>query len=375
VTRLLILTKSLGRGGAEQLLVDTVATADRSRFDIEVAYVLRSEDELADALRRLGVVVHCLGARGNWDPSWLVALGRLLHSGRYDVVHAHLPYAAAPVPVLTRVPGTGRPVLVYTEHSLWEKTAAPVRAALGATIGHYDAVIAVSDACFDALPPPARARGRVIVHGVDQDVTAALVADRMAVRSAVRSELGVVEGEVLAVTVANLRSEKGYDVLLDAARQVADSGAPVRFASVGWGSLEDQLERRRVQLGLGDRFRFLGRRDDAIRIVAGADVFVLPSHHEGLPVSLMEAMSVGAAIVATSVGGVPTAVEDGRSAVLVPPGRPDLLGRAVVELAGDEDRRRSLGEAARADSGRFDAALATRRIEALYDELLGARRG
>ena len=93
--RVLLVIKCLGYGGAERLLVDTVATADRRRFDYEVAYVLREQDALVPAMRAGGTPVHSLGAAHNADLRWMAALRRLLVIGHYDVVHFHLPYAAA----------------------------------------------------------------------------------------------------------------------------------------------------------------------------------------------------------------------------------------------------------------------------------------
>ena len=93
--RVLLVIKCLGYGGAERLLVDMVATVDRSRFNYEVAYVLREQDALVPAIRAGGTPVHSLGAAHNADLRWMAALRRLLVTGRYDVVHFHLPYAAA----------------------------------------------------------------------------------------------------------------------------------------------------------------------------------------------------------------------------------------------------------------------------------------
>jgi glycosyltransferase involved in cell wall biosynthesis len=194
------------------------------------------------------------------------------------------------------------------------------------------------------------------------------------VRREVRSELGATDGELLVVTVANLRREKGYDVLLEAARQVVTRGAAVRFAAVGRGPLAEELDTAHRALGLGERFRFLGERSDARRLVAGADVFVLTSHHEGLPVALMEATSVGVPIVATRVGEIPRVLPDGTDALLVEPGRPGAVADALMRLAGDPALRERLGRAARTRSAAFDVAAATRTVEALYTELVDATR-
>jgi glycosyltransferase involved in cell wall biosynthesis len=370
----LLLIKCLGYGGAERLLVDMAAHRDRLAFDYEVAYVLRREDGLVRAMERTGVVVHALGAEGNWDLRWLAALRRLLVRGRFDLLHSHLPYAASLARLVARtLPKDRRPLLVYTEHSMWDKMAVVVKGLNRATIGLDQALVVVSDSARAVLPAPVRPRARVVVHGVDRERSAELAGRRDALRRRVRAEFDVGESECLAVTVANLRPEKGYDTLLEATRLLVARGAGVRVVSVGRGPLRRDLEASRDALGLGGWFLFAGQRDDALEIVTGADVFVLASRQEGLPVALMEAASVGAAIVATAVGEIPHLFTTEVDAVVVPPERPDALADAVVRLAGDAELRRRLGQGALARSAVFDVASATAEIEGLYRTLLDAR--
>jgi glycosyltransferase involved in cell wall biosynthesis len=373
----LLLIKGLGLGGAERLLVDVVGARDRERFDYEVAYVLADQDALVSTMEATGVPVHGLGARASADIRWTASLRRLLLLGRFDVLHAHLPYTAAfgRLVALT-VPGGRRPALVYTEHSLWNKAAVVTKALNRSTVGVDRALVVVSEAARDALPRALRARARVVVHGIDRSRFAVDPEQRRVRRSEVRAELGVPDDQVLALTVANLRSEKGYDVLLEAARLCVGAEAPVRFVAVGRGLPQDELEVRSQAQRLGGRFVFLGARTDTARLMAGADVFVLPSHQEGLPVALMEAMSAGLPVVATIVGGVPDVVTDDIEGLLVPPHRPDLLADALQRIARDPVLRTRLAAASEARSEVFDARVAAGAIEALYDELLenGAQR-
>ena len=153
------------------------------------------------------------------------------------------------------------------------------------------------------------------------------MARRTELRAHVRAELGVDPDELLFLTVANLRPEKGYQVLLDAARTIADRGLPIRIAAVGQGPLNTTLHARHVELALGDRFQFLGQRDDVLELLAGVDAFVLPSLHEGLPVTLMEATSVGLPIVASSVGGIPQILRRRGRRTPRAAGRPGRPGR------------------------------------------------
>jgi glycosyltransferase involved in cell wall biosynthesis len=372
--RVLLVIKCLGYGGAERLVVDMVATADRARFSVDVAYVLKEQDALVPTIRAGGTLVHSLGAVHNADLRWMAALRRLLARGRYDVVHFHLPYAAAfGQLVVASLSRSSRPGLVYTEHSLWGHANPVNRVLLRGSMGSREQLVAVSQASYDALPKSLQQRATTVVHGVDLSQSDSLVARRAEVRASVRSELGVDDEEVLFLTVANLRPEKGYDVLLAAAKTIADGGLPIRFAAVGRGPLRDELHVRHAALGLGDRFTFLGQRDDVLRLLAGADAFVLASHHEGLPVALMEATSVGLPIVASRVGGIPQVLRDESEGILVPPGEPAALAQAIARVASDPELRDRLGRQAKLRSSMFDIAEANRVMGDIYLQVAGSR--
>lgn len=371
---MLLTIKCLGYGGAERLLVDMVAAADRQRFEYEVAYVLRDQDALVRAIVTGGTPVHALGAANNADLRWLVTFRHVLVNGHYDVVHFHLPYAAALGQlVVNSLPRTGRPGVVYTEHSLWDRARFVNRALLRVSMARKERLVAVSQASYDALPAALQRRSITVVHGVDLSRADSLIARRAELRGRVRSELGVEHDQLLFMTVANLRPEKGYDVLLTAARAIADSGLPIRFAAVGRGPLSDALHARHVDLALGDRFQFLGQRDDVLQLLAGADAFVLASLQEGLPVSLMEATSLGMPIVASAIGGVPQILEDEVDALLVPPGDPGRLVEAMKRLASDPQLREHLGRRAKLRSAMFDIAEAGRAVEEIYVQVAEAR--
>jgi glycosyltransferase involved in cell wall biosynthesis len=369
--KILLVIKCLGYGGAEQLVVDVAAHRDRQSFDYEVAYVLAAENALVPFVAATGVTVHALGAQGNADIRWTKTLRHLLIGGDFDVVHFHLPYAAAlgRLVVMT-LPKRQRPLVVYTEHNMWDKHALILRGLTRAAIGGDDGLIAVSQSVGDAMPASLRHRATVVVHGMDLARAAELRADGDAVRRQVRRELGVADGEVLVLTVANFRPQKGYDVLLAAARLVLDAGSPARFAAVGRGPQRDEVAALHRSLGLGDRFLLLGQRSDALRLLAGADMFVLASHYEGLPVAMMEATSVGLPIVTTAVGEVPRFLTDEVDALIVAPGQPRALATAIERMVGDADLRRRLGAAALARSEMFDITRAVARIETIYTELL-----
>jgi glycosyltransferase involved in cell wall biosynthesis len=210
----------------------------------------------------------------------------------------------------------------------------------------------------------------VLVHGVPLDELDARRRDP----AEVRAELGVPGGAHLVCTVANLRANKAYPDLLDAARRVLDARDDVRFVAVGQGPLAEELEAERQRMGLGDGFRFLGYRTDAVELVAAADLFVLASRHEGLPVAVMEALAVGTPVVSTDAGGVADAVRDGRDGRIVPVGRPDALADAITEVLDDPALLDTLAASA-AERGRsFAIDHAVRRWEEIYDAVATGRR-
>ncbi len=364
--RVLHLIKGLTFGGAEQLILLFAQARDADRFDMEVAYVLRHADQLAGPVAETGVAVHCLGATSHYDLGWLVRLRRLLQEGRYDVVHLHLPYSAGMGRLVVRsLPASQRPKIVHTQHNIWPFTASPVRLLDRLTFRLDDADLAVSQSAWAAMPAPLRARTEILVHGLD---LARLRSYGPEVREEIRAEFGIGPGEVLVATVANLRPEKGYDVLLPAARLLLDEGLPVRFVAVGSGPLQASVTAQRNALGLEDHFTLAGFRRDGARVIAGSDVFVLSSHHEAFPVAVMEALAVGVPVVATAVGDVAAAVTEGEG-LLVPPGDPVALAQALRSLILVPETRSRMAAAARVAGSRFDVSSAVERVERLYMEL------
>ena len=365
--RVLWLVKGLGAGGAERLLCSLAAEMNPDQVAIEAAYVLSWKDALVSDLAAEGVPVHALGVRRLADLRWLVRLRSLVARGGFDVVHSHSPIVASAVRVLTMtLPRGRRPSLMTTEHSQWSGHPWPTRLANRVTFGRDAVHLAVAALVRGSLPPGRREDVEVLHHGVSM----ASLGERAAGAETVRDELGVAADEVLVVTVANLRRHKGYPDLLEAAAHLAAAGTNVRFVAIGQGPLADELRARATQLGLDDAtFTFLGYRADAPRYVAAADLFVLASVVEGLPIAVVEALALGVPVVATAVGAVTDLVTDGVDGLLVAPGQPGALANALGALAGDPDRRRAMGEEGRRRAAAFGIDPAARRHEELYRAL------
>jgi colanic acid/amylovoran biosynthesis glycosyltransferase len=179
-------------------------------------------------------------------------------------------------------------------------------------------------------------------------------------------------GPILAV--GRLVADKGFGVLLEALRLLADDGVDARLVLVGSGPKADALAAQAAALGVADRVTFAGAvSHDAIRDhYEHAAVFCSASFAEGIPVVLMEAMALEVPVVATRIAGVPELVEEGVSGRLVTPGRPDELADALAGLLRDRGARESLGRAGRdrVVEG-FDPARSARQLLELFSETTG----
>ena len=169
--------------------------------------------------------------------------------------------------------------------------------------------------------------------------------------------------------VGRLDAVKGVLVLFDAVAALIVGGAALRLTLVGDGPQRAELEAKAARLGISESVHFAGYRSQAeVRDhLAAADVFVLPSFAEGVPVSLMEAMAAQLPVVATNVGGVTELVHDGVNGLVVAPGDVDALGAALDRLVGDVDLRGRLGRGGRMTvSEDFDSLTEARRLVTLF---------
>jgi colanic acid/amylovoran biosynthesis glycosyltransferase len=177
------------------------------------------------------------------------------------------------------------------------------------------------------------------------------------------------QGPLRILTVGRLDPIKGYALLLEACRKLTDDGVDWSWDILGDGPLRRELERTAGELDIADRVRFHGfvAQDDIQRFYNDADVLVVSSFMEGVPVVLMEAMAKGLAVISTAVGGVPELVQAGKTGLLVPPGGVEPLYRALRLLAGDRALLGALGEPAQQKiAAEFSIQLCGRQMAELF---------
>lgn len=182
-----------------------------------------------------------------------------------------------------------------------------------------------------------------------------------------RSRLSLPENATVVVSAGRLSPEKNYSGLIKAATPILKERDSVFFVVYGEGVLRAELERQIVQAGIQHRFILPGFIADVQSMLADADIFVSPSHTEGLPVAVLEAAGAGLPVVATAVGGTPEVVHDGFNGLLVPAEDMKALGDAIAYLLNNSDEAACMGKRGAAMVREsFDFEMHARALEALY---------
>jgi glycosyltransferase involved in cell wall biosynthesis len=337
---------------------------DPSRYQVSLCG-LKAAEPASQKLIDAGIPVQHLG-RGPFDPRILgdlVALGR---SSGARILHVH-GYAAADFGRLAaRRLGAG---LVLHEHFADPQMPFYQGWADRALRGLTHRAIAVSESTREFLVRkrfvPAE-RVRVIWNGAPLDEFASAPPGTI---QALRRELGLGPGLVIG-SVARLSAQKGHRYLLEALPAVVASYPDVRLLLVGDGDEEPRLRAQAQALGLSERVVFAGHRADIPAVLGAIDVLAIASLYEGTPLTLFEAMAAGKTIVSTAVDGCREVLEDGVTALLVPPADPRALAAALVRALADVRLRERLACAARDAAQKYDIQACVGKMEGLYDEVL-----
>jgi glycosyltransferase involved in cell wall biosynthesis len=358
--------------GAE-VQVYNLVTALRADSSIEVSAILLNPGRLADELRIHGVEVKVIDESSHRFPSILREADRCLTERPVDILHSHR-FKENILSALLRRRGRVR-YFVQTVHGLAEpehglrrvKSALTTAAANLFTRRYADRVIAVSDDIGRVLSADlGEDRVTVVRNSVDIPTC-----DFSSCREEIRREFHLDPDQLLIGTAGRLKPVKAYDLFLKAAKVIADRFANARFLIAGDGPLRQELARQAGYLGLTDKVIFTGFRDDIQTILASLDLFVMSSHHEGIPVVLLEAMALSKPVVVTAVGGMVEVVEDNVSGLLVKAGDPQELAHTCIRLLENPEVRKTLGAgAARRVSAEFTRAQQCQRVVELYRTLM-----
>ncbi|WP_224981909.1 glycosyltransferase [Geomonas agri] len=367
------LTNSLNYGGLERVVIDICRHLDKSQFRPMVACI-RWKGPQAELLADQGIPVVVLKNRSSFMPkhSTFLELKKVIKENHIDIIHSHNtgPLLDA---IAARFVSISFPKIVHTDHNrvkwpdkskymFFERIASRV----------VSSFVAVSEDAknnlvfFEKIPAD-------VIKVVDNGISVEAFQQFIGTADVTKRELDLQRFKYVIGGCAVLRKQKGITYLLQAMPEIIKEVPSVCCVIGGHGTEREALEALVSELGIEEHVRFIGPRDDVEKILPIYDVFVLPSESEGLPLSLLEAMAAKRCIVATSVGAVPKALEDGRCGILVPPKDSEAISAAVVHLLkSPEDRNRFSFKAFRCVNENYSASAMAMAYAEIYKRSLGA---
>ena len=352
--------------GVKRLFAWMIPRFDQSHFRVSLLS-LRKKDLSEDKLEEYGFPVHYL-EKTRFDPSTLPSLIGLLRRLEIDVIQTH-GYGATTfgraAAAFLRIPN------VLHEHA--NLTDTPWFQKIPDTIFNplTDVAIAVSKStrrfCIDArkLSPE---RVKLVYLGAPLEEFKQRSPEE---EDRVRKMMGYTDPKTLVVgTVTRLHESKGNKHLVDAAAIVSRERPEVRFAIVGEGPLQADLEQQATRLGISDKVDFLGFQRDVASVLASFHVAAFPSLWEGTPLTVFESLAMGKPIVSTDVDGLKEVLVHEQNSLIVPPRDPGAMARAIIRVLDEQQLSAHLSRNARVSSARFDIQVFVDKMSSLYELLV-----
>lgn len=364
---IVLYTPSADPSGMGAHMLDLAAELVRDHDVVLMAWPTPGGTRVLEAADRLGA--RTLALPRPRDPAFGDTITAHLLEHPTDVFHLHVGTGREDFDGARAARRAGVPLVVQTQHLPWMMNDPRKKARLFRALRPVDVVITVSQA-------QRRTYERIGVPGPLMTTVPNGIRGRQGSpgRLAARAALGLHPDQPVVLTVGRLTVMKGQRYLVDAVPQLAARFPDVAVVLLGQGHLQDQLAAQAAALGVTDLVHLAGHCSDARMLLDAADVFVLPSRHEGMPLAALEAMDAGLPVVATDVIGTSEVVDDGRTGLLVPPKDPAALATALGTLLADPDLRRRFGEAGRRRYvEHFTSARMAAQTVAVYERALADR--
>jgi glycosyltransferase involved in cell wall biosynthesis len=325
----------------------------RDRVDLTIVTFVRasgrssqpaSDNAFISEVRKLNLPFEIIWETRAFDPSVLASLREICERHMADIVQTHAVKSHFLVSLLRKrrfrwiafhhgYTSEELKVHVYNQCDRWSLRAC-------------DCVVTVCAAFASKLARRGSRQNRIFV--VPNSVKLDFVYPNAMQLQETRQRWLISGDELVILVIGRLSPEKGHRYLIDAIAKIASSAPQLKLKVLiaGEGSAEGKLKTQIAKRGLEKRIKLIGQYSDVRPLFSIADLFVLPSLSEGCPNALLESMAACVPIVATNVGGVPEIVNDGESAILVPPANIDLLGKSILELLVNHPRAKQLASVA-----------------------------
>ena len=342
--KVLHIIKSLGRGGAEMLLPETLKMHNTEEFEFHYIYFLPWKNQMVEAIEAGGGTVTCFSAKNNL----LLLLQypkiiRYCQEHQIQLIHAHLPWAGF-VSRLVHVI-SGMPV-VYTEHNMQERYHFLTKIINRWTFNRQSLGIGVSEDVSQSIQKNISPTLPVqtVLNGVN---THSFQRFGTTQKSALRAKLGIPSDAFVVGTVAVFRFQKRLDLWLEIIKKATEENHTIYGIIVGAGPLQPEIEQKFNELGLQGKVFFAGLQTEVKPYYEAMDSFMMCSSFEGLPIALLEAMSMECAILTTDAGGIKEVIRNEQDGILVGVDDWEQLSEHLVGLSNTPERTAVLQKAAR----------------------------
>ena len=352
--KILIVIPSLEQGGGQKFVMDLANGIDKTRFQVKVLVYYACSDSIFDRFaKEHGIDTVYLNKTPGLQISFFEKVRAVVREYAPDVIHTHLDSMLYLLPAYKR-----KQVKLHTVHTLAEKETNGLQGVVRFLAYKICGVVPVgiSDTVADSIAREhkiKRDKVPVVYNGVDCK----------------RYDIPRIKSDKIRfVTVGTIYSVKNYSFLVDCFAEVAREIDNVTLTIVGDGVLRGEIEEQIQKTGVSDKVRVTGVVSDVENYLADADVYVASSIFEGLPISMLEAMSAGLPVISTKVGGVPDIIKDGENGILVASGDKEGYVQALRSLINDPSKLRAYSERAKALSQKYDEKITVEGYERLYQD-------
>ena len=358
--KLFFVINSLGRGGAEGIVLNLAKNLDKNKFAVTIVYFVNKKITANHDIDSLpGVQLKPILVEKILSWSTFFSLLNYFKKVKPDILHCHLPVSVILGVIAGKLAGVKK--IIVHEHNTYNFYSFKIRACLKILRPLVDLSICYSESVqkeifdrinvLDDVPKSLKFGDCTIHNGIDEDTIFSQVSSID--KSVERNALGLKSDDLVVISVSRLLDWKGQDILIKAFESVVKKIPSAKLLIVGRGEKEGDLKKLSSQLGLEKNIIFLGERQDIVRLLAVSDIFSFVLKYppnfssEAIGVSALEAMAAGLPIILAKYPSIPDFMVDQQNVLLVDPNNDEALSRAIISLAVDQDLRNKLKNGSR----------------------------
>ncbi|TKK65026.1 glycosyltransferase [Ilyomonas limi] len=367
-TVVLHIIKSLGRGGAEMLLPETLAKHNQSQYEFHYIYFLPWKDQVVGDIERENGIVTCIPAKNNIQIFGKTgAIVQYIKTHKVQIIHCHMPWAG----VIGRIAGRLAKVpVVYTEHNKWERYHKATYFFNKYSFSSQAKVLAVSGEVANSIQKHYHKNTpaiQVLRNGINIDK----FSRDIQMEPLVRSLYNIPETAIVIGITCVFRKQKRLTTWLEVAKQLHNVFTDVHFIIVGDGVLKEEVYAKAKALDMHNYLHFAGLQAEVRPYLQAMDIFMMTSEFEGLPVALLEAMSMRCMPACTAAGGIGELIQDGENGVLVPIEEPEQLINKLSEYILYPEKIKAAAQHARQTvASNFSIQTMVAALENTYEEVV-----